>query len=219
MSELTEKIIDSSVKEVDDPLMEIHNFLNEGEEVISFVRYEGKFNRVKVVGQTNKRSFGYRAIFNRKLFVSSRRSISHIEFGKWRIPIWLWVVMGLTFIPPIYMIFTPKLATYAQGLFVLPSIVVVFSLIFRRFTYLGTAIGSQFFHIITRKEHLLADATSFIKVLHLQKYFNKPASESYVILNYFGKWIRRFIILVATLTLITWITLSIMTLPPMEGLI
>jgi flagellar biosynthesis GTPase FlhF len=205
---LNEEASSRSIIKQEGDLDEIKQFLYKGERIISYVRYEGKLNRVKIVGQTNKRSFGYRSMLNRKRFVSSRRSISHIEFGKWRIPIWLWLILGLTFVPPILMMSSPELSSYSTGLLVLPSIVLIFCLIYRKFTYLGTAIGSQFFHIITRKPYLLKDATDFIRILHLQKYFNKPQSERYMTLNYFGKWIRIFIILVAVLTLISWIIIT-----------
>ena len=206
--DINEETSSHSIIKQEGDLDEIKQFLYKGEQIISYVRYEGKLNRVKIVGQTNKRSFGYRSMLNRKRFVSSRRSISHIEFGKWRIPIWLWLILGLTFVPPILMMSSPELSSYSTGLLVLPSIVLIFCLIYRKFTYLGTAIGSQFFHIITRKPYLLKDATDFIRILHLQKYFNKPQSERYMTLNYFGKWIRIFIILVAVLTLISWIIIT-----------
>ena len=133
----------------------VREFLNDSEQIITFVRYEGILNRVKIIGLTDIRSFGYSKFLNRTKFVSSRRSISHVELGRWRIPLWLWIFLGLTFFFPISLMFDPKTAELASDLLILPIIILIFCLIFRKFTYLGTAIGSHFFHIITRKEHYL----------------------------------------------------------------
>lgn len=201
-------------------LNSVREFLNDSEEIVTFVRYEGILNRVKIIGLTNIRSFGYSKFLNRTNFVSSRRSISHVELGRWRIPLWLWILLGLTFIFPISLMFDPLSSELSGGLLVFPIIVLIFCLIFRKFTYLGTAIGSHFFHIITRKEELLADAEIFMKYIHLNPYFGKPSSELYIIPNYFGMWIRRIIIFLAILTLLSWliITVNLYTMGGTNGL-
>ncbi len=209
--EKSEEVIDDRLYNTEDlqDLNAVREFLNEAEEIVTFIRYEGIFHKVKIIGLTNIRSFGYSKIFNRKNFVSSRRSISHVEFGDWRIPIWLWVVLGMAFLFPISMMLDPTTSSMAGGLLVLPIVTLIFCFYFRKVTYLGTAIGSHFFHIITRKRYLLPDAEIFLKYVHLNPYFGKPASEMYIIPNFFGRWTRRLILFIAILTLFSWLIISI----------
>ena len=185
------------------------DYLEDGEKIQTMIRYDYPLfpfiRRTTIVGLTNKRSFMYGRTGHRRRFVSSNRSLSHIEYGYWRMPIWMWILLGLSFVGPLSLL-TQGMAEYlgiAVTMIVFPSILTLVCIRFRKFNYLGTAIGMEFIHIMCRKGSFIGDITEFLKKIHVEKPFGRPETENYVKPNYFKKRIRRFIIIFAIISLLT----------------
>ena len=74
--------------------MEWEYFIDqEKEEIKTMFEYVGVSRRVKVLGVTNKRAFAFKKTHNDYKFVSSHLSVEQIEYGVWRVPWWLWILV------------------------------------------------------------------------------------------------------------------------------
>ncbi len=187
----------------------ILDYLEDGEQIQTMIRYDYPLypliKRTTILGLTNARSFMYRRSGYKKRFVSSNRSFSHMEYGFWKMPIWMWILLAVSFVGPLSLL-SQGMSEYlglAIGMIIFPLILTLVCIRFRKFNYIGTAIGMEFIHIMCRKGSFIGDITEFLKKIHVKKPFGRPETERYVIPNYFTKRIRRFIVIFAIISLLT----------------
>ena len=193
----------------------IEDYLDEGEKIQTMIRYDYPFiKRTKILGMTNTRSFMYWRARNKQRFVSSNRSFSHMEYGYWRMPIWTWLLLGISFLGPISLFFLgdADLFRLAVGMIIFPSLLTLICIRYRKFNYLGTAVGTEFVHIISRKGTFIGDMGEFLRKVHLEKPFGRPVTEKYIRSNYFKSRIRSFIVFFSIISLITTIVRIVDTL-------
>ena len=182
----------------------LQDYLEDGEEVQTKIQYNYPIiKRAKILGMTKTRSFMYWRSGHKQRFVSSNRSFSHMEYGHWRMPIWMWILLGISFLGPISILFK-GISDYiglAVGMIIFPAILTIICIRFRKFNYLGTAIGTEFVHIICRKGSFIGDISEFLKKIHLGKPFGRPVTEQYIKSNYFKRRLRFFIISFAIISI------------------
>ena len=86
--------------------MEWKNFIDESEEFEAIFEYKSVTKKIKVLAATNKRAFIFKKSYNDYKFVSSHKAISQIEYGRWRMPYWLWAYLILIFSYSLYDVVT-----------------------------------------------------------------------------------------------------------------
>ena len=167
--------------------------LDGSEKIQALFEYEG-FSH-KVIGSTNKRNSFYKKLLNEEKFVTSQKAISHLEYGEWKVPWYGWFWLILDFISTLWNLITsPNIYTIIS--FVPVAILLGLAIVFRKFEYLISAVGSEKFHIISRKKKVLDKIMAFIKQLHHHEQVGLNASEEYVQGNYYDrllKWILFFL--------------------------
>ena len=57
-------------------------------------------------------------------------------------------------------------------------------------------MGSEKFHVISRRESVLEEITAFIKKLHTTDQVGLNASEEYIVGNYYDRLINRFLFII-----------------------
>ena len=167
--------------------------LDESEKIQALFEYKGVNH--KVIGSTNKRNFFYKKLLNEEKFVSSQKAISHLEYGEWKVPWYAWFWLIIDFISSLgNLIDSPTILSIVS--FIPVVILIGLAILFRKFEYLISAVGSENFHIISRKKKVLDEIITFIKQLHHHEQVGLNASEEYVRGNYYDrliKWILFFL--------------------------
>ncbi len=175
--------------------MKWKEYLDESEEVHAIFSYEFKGVVQKTIGSTNKRNFCYEKVRNAEKFVTSQKAISYLEYGMWKVPWFAWVTIILDFVISSVDLFT-SLDVYSILGFIPAVIFLGLAIYFRKFEYLISAVGSEKFHVISRRKSVLDEITAFIKKLHTTEQVGLNASEEYIVGNYYDRLINRFLFII-----------------------
>ncbi len=167
--------------------------LDGSEEIRALFEYKGFTH--KVIGSTDKRNFYYKKRRNEEKFVTSQKAISHLEYGEWKVPWYAWFWLTLDFISAAWNLITNP-STFTIVSFTPVALLLGLAIVFRKFEYLISAVGSEKFHIISRKKKVLDKIISFIKQLHHGEQVGLNASEEYVQGNYYDRLLNRFLFII-----------------------
>ena len=80
--------------------MKWQEYLGESEKVQALFEYKGISH--KVIGSTNKRNFYYKKRRTEEKYVSSQKAISLLEYGEWKVPWYVWLVLIIDFVSSLW---------------------------------------------------------------------------------------------------------------------
>lgn len=173
--------------------MEWEYFIDqEKEEIKTMFEYVGVSRRVKVLGVTNKRAFAFKKTHNDYKFVSSHLSVEQIEYGVWRVPWWLWILVIGSFLISLTSVIT-DFTIFNILFFLPPCATLILCILYRRFEFINTSVGCEPFRIVTRRQSVVDTFEKFIAKLHATPSDLWNSTEDFVQNNYFDKLIKRFV--------------------------
>lgn len=175
--------------------MKWKKYLDESEEIQAIFEYDFKGIVHKTIGSTNKRNFSYEKVRNNEKFVTSQKAISHLEYGVWKVPWYAWITIVLDFVGALSSLIT-NTNIYSIIGFIPVAIFLLLAIYFRRFEYLISAVGSEKFHVLSRKKKVLDEIITFIKKLHNSEQVGLNASEEYIMGNYYNRLINRLLFII-----------------------
>ena len=154
--------------------------------------------KIKVLGATNQRTFVYKKAHNDFKLVTSQKAISQIEYGHFRIPIWLWIlVIGSFFISLSSLFGSPDFFDIIS--FIPTCGALIITIIYRKFDFINTSVGCEPFRVLSIRKSVLKDIEQFINILHSKPANFRNTSERFVQSNYFQKLFTRLLGIISVL--------------------
>ncbi len=171
---------------------------DETEEITATFKYVGLTKKVKILGATNKRAFVYKKFHNDYKIVTSHKSISQIEYGHYRLPIWIWIMVIVSFLISLQSIIaTPS---FFDWFFFVPScFAVAVAIIYRKFDFINSAVGCEPFRVLSVRKSIIEGIEQFINVLHSKPTSLRNTPEEFVQSNYFERLFRRLLTIISFL--------------------
>lgn len=172
--------------------------LDESEEIQAIFKYVGWTRKIKVLGATNKRTFVYKKSHNDYKLVTSHKAISQIEYGHYRIPIWLWFAVIISFLFNLTSILTDP--TFLDWFFFIPSCgALAIIIIYRKFDFINTAVGCEPFRVLSIRASVIDKIEEFINLHHSKPTNLRFTDEVFVQSRYFELLFKRLLGIISLL--------------------
>ncbi len=174
------------------------DILDDSEKTIVMFKYVGWTRKVKILGATTKRSFLYKKSHNDYKIVTSHKAISQIEYGHYRIPIWLWLLELGFFSLSLFSVLTSPTGLDII-LFIPACIALIITILYRKFDFINTAVGCEPFRVLSIRSSIIDKIEEFINILHSNPTDLRNTPEEFVQSNYYELLFNRLLSLISIL--------------------
>lgn len=178
--------------------MNLKDVIDESEKIKAEFKYVGWTKKIKILGATNKRAYVYKKSHNDYKIVTSHKAISQIEYGHYRLPIWIWFMVFISFFFNLMTMFEGP--TPLDWFFFIPSCgAVAVTIIYRKFDFINTAVGCEPFRVLSIRGSIIDKIEDFINILHSKPTELRNTPDEYVQSNYYELLFKRLLSIISIL--------------------